>query len=241
MTSSAEKKRKTRAQVRADAERARRRRLLLIGGAVAAAVLVAAALIFTNRDSSNLPALKAVDAAGLANVPTAGRVIGNPGAPVHLVEYGDYQCPACASFSNEVFPILLSDYISTGKVTFEFRDLAFLGPDSQTAAQATACSIDQEGFWPYHNTIFANHYGENLGNLSKSRLLEMATLSNLDADKISKCLDDGTYVADVQAMTQEAHGLGLTSTPSFVLDGAVVQWQGWDALKQSIDNALASK
>jgi protein-disulfide isomerase len=241
MASSANVKRKTRAQMRADAEQARKRRLLLIGGAIVLAVIVAGALIWSNRGSSNLPGLHEADAAALANIPTDGRVIGDPNAPVHLIEYGDYQCPACASFQQSAFPQLLSDYIATGKVRFEFRDLAFIGDDSVTAAEAAACSIDQDGFWLYHDTIYGNHYGENLGNLSKSRLLKMAELSGLDADQISSCLDAGTTAADVQTMHQEAKQLGLTSTPSFVLNGEVVQWQGWDALQQQIDAALTQR
>lgn len=233
--------RKSRAQVRAEAESARRRRLALIGGAIALAVIVAGALIWTNRDSSSLPTLQVAEAAAFDDIPTDGRVIGDPNAPVHLVEYGDYQCPACASFSTQLFPELLSTYIATGQVSFEYRDLAFLGEDSVTAAQAAACSIEQDGYWRYHDTIFANHYGENLGNLSKSRLLQMAELSGLDRDQIASCLDDGTTAADVQAMHQEATNLGITSTPSFLVNGEVIQWQGLDALKQTLDAALANQ
>lgn len=240
MAASASTKRKSRAQVRADADRARKRRLYLIGGAIAVALIVAAGLIWSNRDSSNLPGLHEADAAALAGIPTDGRVIGDPDAPVHLIEYGDYQCPACASFSQTVFPNLLSDYIATGKVSFEFRDLAFIGDDSVTAAEAAACSIDQDGYWLYHDTIYANHFGENLGNLSKSRLLQMAKLSGLDQDEISSCIDAGTNLTEVQSMHQEASQLGLTSTPSFVLNGEVLPWQGWDAMKQAIDAALTS-
>lgn len=241
MATNTKSKRKTRAQVRAEAESARRRRLILIGGAIALAVIVAGALIWSNRDSSDLPTLHVAEAAALEGVPTDGRVIGDPNAPVHLVEYGDYQCPACANFSTQTFPALLSDYIATGQVSFEFRDLAFLGDDSVTAAEAAACAIDQDGFWPYHDTIYANHYGENLGNLSESRLLKMAELSGLDKDQLESCLDDGTYAADVQAMHQEATGLGVDSTPSFTLNGELIQWQGWDAMKQQIDAALANQ
>ena len=234
-------KRKTRAQVRAEADRAHKRRLFLIGGAIVLAVLVAGALIWSNRDSSNLPTLHVAEAAAFDGIPMDGRVFGDPNAPLPLVEYGDYQCPACASFSNQIFPELLSNYIATGQVSFEFRDLAFLGNDSVTAAQAAACAIPQDGFWPYHDTIYANHYGENLGNLSTSRLLQMAELSGLDRDQIESCLDDGTTAAEIQAMHQEATQLGVNSTPSFVLNGELIQWQGWDALKQTLDAALANQ
>lgn len=241
MASSRAAKRKTRAQVRAEAESARKRRYALIAVAVALAVIVAGALIWTNRDSSDLPTLSVAQASALEGIPAQGRVLGDPNAPLHLVEYGDYQCPACAVFSDQVFPELLSGYIATGKVSFEFRDLAFLGDDSVTAAQAAACSIEQDGFWLYHDTIYANHYGENLGNLSKSRLLQMAELSGLDRDQIASCLDDGATAQEVQAMHQEATSLGVNSTPSFVLDGELIQWQGWDAMKQALDAALANQ
>jgi protein-disulfide isomerase len=241
MATSASSKRKTRAQVRADAERARKRRIYLIGGAIALAVIVAAGLIWSNRDASDLPTLHVAEAAALESIPTDGRVIGDPDAPIRLVEYGDYQCPACASFSNQVFPELLSDYIATGQVSFEFRDLAFLGDDSVTAARAAACAVEQDGFWRYHDTIYANHYGENLGNLSESRLLKMAELSGLDRDRIASCLDDDATAAEVQAMHQEATELGVNSTPSFVLNGELIPWQGWDALKQTLDATLANQ
>jgi protein-disulfide isomerase len=241
MASQKTTKRKTRAQVRAEAEAARKRRMALIGGAIALAVIVAAALIWTSRDASDLPTLQVAEAAAIEGVPTNGRVIGDPDAPLHLVEFGDYQCPACAMFNTQIFPQLLSDYIATGKVRFEFRDLAFLGKDSVTAAEAAACAIEQDNFWLYHETIYANHYGENLGNLSKSRLLEMAELSGLDRDQIDACLGDGATSAEIQAMHQEATQLGVQSTPSFVLNGELIPWQGWDALKQTLDAALANQ
>lgn len=233
-------KRKTRAQVRAEAERARTRRLIVAAVIVAIAVIGGGALVWFTRDSSNLPGLHAADAAMLEGIPTNGRVIGDPNAPVHLIEYGDYQCPACADFHDQVFPQLLSNYVSTGKVQFEFRDMAFLGPDSITAAEAAACAIDQDAYWPYHDTIYANHFGENLGNLSKSRLSKMAELAGLDSGKINSCLKDGTTSTDVQNMRQEANNLGINSTPSFVLNGEVVRWTGWPGLQQAIDNVLAS-
>jgi len=240
MSASNSSKRKTRAQVRAEAERARTRRLIVAVVIVAIAVIGGGALVWFTRDSSNLPTLQAADAAMLEGLPTSGRVIGDPNAPVHLIEYGDYQCPACADFHDQVVPQLLSNYVADGKVSFEFRDMAFLGPDSITAAEAAACAIEQDAFWPYHDTIYGNHYGENLGNLSKSRLLKMADLAGLDSDKISTCLKDGTTSTDIQNMRQEASNLGINSTPSFVLNGEVVQWTGWPGLQQAIDNALAS-
>ena len=238
-TKNKQARRRSRAQVRADAERSKRRKVFILGGGIALAAIVAIGLILANRDSGSLPALQSVEAAELDSIPSDGRVLGDPDAPIHLIEYGDYQCPACAVFEQQVFPELVSDYIATGKVRFEFRDLAFLGDESMTAANAAACAIPQDGFWAYHKVIYGNHHGENLGNLSEKRLLEMAELAGLDAGQIGDCLDEGTTTAEVQAMRQEAASLGLSSTPSFVLNGTVIPWQGWDAMKQAIDAALA--
>lgn len=231
--------RQTRAQRRAEVARAKQRRRLMIGAGIAIALVAAIALIFTNRGGADLPDVQAVAAVDSA-IPSDGRTLGDPNAPVHLIEYGDYQCPACAAWDEQVFPQLVQEYVATGQVLFEFRDLAFLGDESTRAAEAAACAVDQDAFWPYHAAIYGNHHGENLGNFSKGRLLEMAEVAGLDRDAVESCLDDGTYADDVEAMGAEAAALGINSTPSFVLNGTVVPWQGYESLKVAIDAALNS-
>jgi protein-disulfide isomerase len=231
--------RQTRARQRAQAAQAKRRRTIMLGAGITIALVVAIALIATNRSGANLPELQTVAAADTA-LPTNGRTIGDPVAPVHLIEYGDYQCPACAAVDEQVIPQLLDEYVATGQVLFEFRDLAFLGQESTRAAEAAACAVDQDAFWPFHTTVYGNHHGENLGNLSKERLLQMAQLAGLDRNAMESCLDDGRYKAQVEAMAAEAAALGINSTPSFVLNGTVIPWQGYASLKGAIDAALAS-
>ena len=231
--------RQTRAQRRADAQRAKQRRTIMLVAGVAVALIAAVVLIFTNQGGANLPELRTVAAID-NDLPSEGRILGDPNAPVHLIEYGDYQCPACAAWDEQVLPRLVQEYVATGQVRFEFRDLAFLGTESTRAAEAAACAVDQDAFWPFHSAIYGNHHGENRGNLSKGRLLEMAELSGLDRDQMESCLDDGTYAAEVEAMGAEAAALGINSTPSFVLNGTVVPWQGYESLKAAIDAALAS-
>ena len=71
-----------------------------------------------------------------------------------MVEYADYQCPYCEKFFNNVWPDLKAKYVDTGEIKFIYQDFAFLGPDSNTAAEASHCAADQNKFWQYHDYLF---------------------------------------------------------------------------------------
>jgi protein-disulfide isomerase len=137
-----------------------------------------------------------------------------------------------------VTPQLVRDYVAAGKVRFEFRDYAFLGKDSTRAAEAAACALDQGKFWEYHETIFANHQGENVGAYSSGRLKEMAGFAGLDEAQFASCLDERAHEGEIAGMVEEARGLGISGTPSFVIDGELVGWRGYEDLRARIDAAL---
>jgi protein-disulfide isomerase len=237
---------------------ARQRRAWVFGGAIALAIVAALTLILVNRGGGgNASALPPV-VAGAAidpSIPLNGRILGDSSAPVTVVEWGDYQCPYCAQFAQQIQPRLIADYVATGKVKFEFRDFAFLdntlsiGSDGQVeasgdgesvrAAEAAACAADQGKFWIYHDTIYANHDGENEGTSSAERLAEMASLVGLDTTAFNQCLANQTHKTDVEQMFLERNNLGINSTPTFVVNGKVLQIGGYDDLKQAIDTALA--
>ncbi len=228
------------------ARRAARRRMLLVAGAIAAAVVLAVVLIVPNLpgDESDLPSIAAVTAPH-PGIQADGRTLGDPNAPVTVVEYGDYQCPGCGQFARDLEPRLVEEYVAAGLVRFEFRDYAFLdsrvdGNESQDAAAATFCAADQGAFWPYHATLYANQHGENQGAFTRGRLKEMAAGLGLNTDTFSSCLDDGTHQADVDASNRGADELGLSGTPSFVVNGQVIDYSGYDSIAAAIDAALAS-
>ena len=135
-------------------------------------------------------------------------------------------------------PQFINDYVATGKVLFEFRDLAFLGDESTQAAQAAGCALDQGKFWPFHDTVYANQVAENSGAFSKGRLQQMAQKANLDINVFNSCIDAQTHKNDVAAMVAEANKAGINSTPTFLVDGQKINYQGYDSLKAAIDAAL---
>jgi protein-disulfide isomerase len=251
--------RSARVQRKLDQQRAaKNRRLTILGSIAAVAIVVAGALILAGRDGGRggLPAIKAAAAEINSSIPQNGRVLGDPNAPVTVIEYGDYQCPACAQTATQIQPQLIADYVVTGKVKFEFRDFAFLdralsmgqggevtmskAGESVTTAQAASAAAAQGKFWAFHDIVYANHNGENQGAYSRDRLTEIAKLAGLDVDAFNKALDDQTYLPEVKSMYAEAVQLGINQTPSFVVNGKVMTISGYNDLKSAIDAALAA-
>jgi protein-disulfide isomerase len=118
---------------RADAERQRRQLLTILGAAVAAAVAVAVVLIVLNSREGDEVTGNTVDAGNGLRAPANeidggiarnGRLLGDPAAPVVVVEYADYQCPFCTGFGLTGLPQLLDDYVATGQVRLEYSHLS---------------------------------------------------------------------------------------------------------------------
>jgi protein-disulfide isomerase len=173
-----------------------------------------------------------------SGVPADGRALGDPNAPVTVIEYGDYQCPGCGTFAAEAQPRLIQDFVATGKVRLEFRDFAFLGDESGRAAEGAACAADQGQFWRYHNSLYLNQHGENKGAFKDKRLKELGTLLGLDAKQFNACLDKGTHAKAVTKMADEARAAGVTGTPSLFVNGKQISYRGYDSLAAEINAAL---
>jgi protein-disulfide isomerase len=217
----------------------RQRRLTILGGVVAVAVIAAVVLILLNRPATSGDDLALLASPIPAGVATDGRLLGDPAAPVTIIEYGDYQCPFCGVFAREEMPRLIDEFVATGQASFAYHDLAFLGQESVDAAEAAACADDQGAFWPMHKTIFANQAGENRGAFTPDRLRAMASGLGLDMAAHDACLAQDIHLEAVAAMADEARALGITSTPTFVVNGEVVPNAGYDNLRATINAALA--
>lgn len=105
---------------------------------------------------------------------------------------------------------------------FGYVHFAFLGDESQWAAEASECAADQGAFWEYHDLLFERHGGENEGAFAKENLKAFADDLGLDGAAFAECLDSGKYADLVQQETEAAQSLGVSSTPTFVVNGAPV-------------------
>jgi len=126
-------------------------------------------------------------------------------------------------------------------VRLGYWHVAFLGEESQWAAEASECAADQDKFWEYHDKLFASQNGENQGAFNKDNLKQFAADINLDTAAFNECLDSGKYTQAVQEQTGVANQLGVRSTPAFIINGVpVLGAQPFEAFQQVIEEALAS-
>ncbi|MXY37348.1 MAG: thioredoxin domain-containing protein [Cenarchaeum sp. SB0665_bin_23] len=183
---------------------------------LAAAVAVAGALIaytISMQDDTSMDIRTASLMSALTD--NASPVMGDPDAPIILVEFGDYQCHFCHQFFVNTKDRLVSNYIDTGKVVMMFKDFTIIGPDSISAAEGAHCAQEQDLYWEYHDTLYHNWDGENTGWASTDNLHSLAAEAGLDVDAWSACLYSGRYSDTVSSTSNDARALGITGTPSF--------------------------
>ena len=171
-------------------------------------------------------------------------ILGDPSAPITIVEFGDYQCHQCYNWFHNTKPAIVEDYIETGKANLVFVDLAFLGSDSPIAAQASYCAEDQEMYWEYHDVLYNFQDSKIDGGWANSeRLKAFASSLELDMDLFISCLDSGKYSKRVQYNIQQARDHGVRGTPGFFIVGPDGQEQlggaqPFSVFKQVLDKMI---
>ncbi len=172
-----------------------------------------------------------------------GNAMGDPNAPVKIVEYADFQCPYCQRFWQETEAKIISTYVETGKVYFESRSMgSFIGPESGAAAEAAYCAGDQGRYWEYHDLLYKNLLGENVGSFAEPNLLKFAQTLNLNMTQFKDCLSSGKYKDRIQQDYDDAVAAGVRGTPSFLINGKLVAGaQPFEVFQQEIDAALNAK
>jgi len=152
-------------------------------------------------------------------------ILGDPSAPITIVEFGDYQCEQCYAWFHNTKPTIVQDYIDTGKANLVFVDLAFLGRDSIPASMATYCAEDQEMYWEYHDMLYDFQEHVDNGWANSERLKAFASSLGLDMELFESCLDSGKYSKRVQYNIQQAREHGVRGTPGFFIVGPDGQQQ----------------
>ena len=150
--------------------------------------------------------------------------VGDVDAPVVMIEYADYRCPYCARFALETLPDL-QDLVDDGTLRIEFRDFVIFGEESHAVAVAARAAAQQgaEHGLAYQRAAFARSTAGQAA-LTRDDLVAIAEEVGVpDLDAFTGSLDDPGLAAAVDADTAEARSLGLSSTPTFLVNTAVVQ------------------
>ncbi len=163
---------------------------------------------------------------GTISTAMGSAILGDPSAPITIVEFGDYQCHQCYNWFHNTKPAITRDYIETGKANLVFVDMAFLGKDSPKAAQASYCAEDQGMYWNYHDLLYISQESKIDGGWANSERLKAFAFSlGLDMELFESCLDSGKYSKRVQYNTQQARDNGVRGTPGFFIVGPDGQQQ----------------
>jgi protein-disulfide isomerase len=217
---------------RADATAAARRKRLTILLAVlgAAAVVVVVAIVISSgggNDAKNRPeaAQKATGAIPgqkesgemLAGIQQKGIYLGNPSAPVRLVEFADLQCPFCREYSLQTMPQLVQDYVRSGKVRMEFRNLSFIGDDSVTAGRAAAAAGQQDKLWNFVDIFYFNQGEENSGYVTDDFLNKIWTAAGVDGTQAKTYADSPAALKPLAAANTLADQMSVQETPTILV------------------------
>jgi protein-disulfide isomerase len=169
--------------------------------------------------------------------PAREAVLGDPNAPLTIVEYSDFQCGFCARAALEIVPRIEDEFLTDGRAKLVFKHYAFEGQESILAAEAAECAGDQGEFWGYHDTLFANQADV----FNKPTLERFAEELGLDTTVFNECLESRKHQAKVN--NDRAFGCredDINSTPTFLVgDTKIVGAKGWDVFEAAIQQELA--
>ncbi len=151
--------------------------------------------------------------------------LGDPDAPILIVEFTDYQCPFCSRHSAETMPVIMQELIDTGRVRYQLKDFPLdqLHPDARQGATAARCAGEQDAYWEMHDALFENQAAWGQGGLTPSAIAEtfvgFASTLGLDTGAFSTCLADGRYDDLIEANFQEGAAEQVQGTPAFFIGG----------------------
>ena len=193
-----------------------RRNMLIVGGAAA----VGGAYALWPRDEPGLlPGVSAANAQGAAEIVDV--TLGDPDAPVKVVEYASFTCPHCAAFHADTFKDFRAQYIETGKVHFTYREV-FFDRYGLWAAMVARCA-GPERYFGVADLIYRNQSGwARAGDPAEvvAQLKRIGAQAGLGQAELDACLEDGaTAQALVEWYQANAASDGIRSTPSFLVDG----------------------
>ncbi|KKT28625.1 MAG: DSBA oxidoreductase [Candidatus Yanofskybacteria bacterium GW2011_GWA1_44_21] len=214
--------------------------IILSGSILAAAVMISSSLLYSREFDS-----------GKAQIAPENKIevsadddpyMGSDKAEVLIIEFSDFQCPYCRSFSEDTLPQLKKEYIDTGKARLVYRDFPLsFHAGAEPAAQAGQCAWDQGKFWEFHDTAFAEQAKQGNGTISfgVKEVKKWAATAGLNMTEFNSCFDSGKYREEVAKDFADGGKAGVSGTPTFFINGTrIVGAQPYEVFKSTIDREL---
>jgi protein-disulfide isomerase len=211
------------------AEAARRHRLLQlsVGGVFLAIIIVVVVIVIAGSggggdktaEPSNLREVAEVEKL-LTGIPQNATVLGKPGAPVKMFEYGDLQCPFCKENAENITPPIIESAVRKGEASLTFRNFIIIGPDSIPAGEAALAAGAQGKAWNFIELWYRNQGEENSGYVTEEFIESIGkgagipNLAQWNKERKSK-----KYKKQLEETTKQAEKIGFEGTPSFAVEG----------------------
>jgi len=175
-------------------------------------------------------------------------IIGNPDAPITIIEFSDFQCPFCARFYTQTLPLIYEEYIEPGKVKLVFRDypIQSIHPNAVPAAVASECANEQGKFKEMHDMLFEkqNEWSKQKTADALSLFSQYATKIQLEQEVFDSCLTSGKYIEEIRKDLDDGRDYGVSGTPGFFVGNDQIGYvelrgaQPFDSFKKIIDAQL---
>jgi len=175
-------------------------------------------------------------------------IIGDPHAPITIIEFSDFQCPFCARFNAQTLPAILDEYIEQGKVKLVFRDFPIqsIHPNALPASVAAECANDQNKFREMHDILFEkqNEWNKKETTEALSMFSQYASNIELDMEVFDSCLTSGKHIDEIKKDLEDGRDYGVTGTPGFFVGNEQIGFvelkgaQPFESFKKVIDAQL---
>jgi protein-disulfide isomerase len=208
-----------------------RNRILVILLVAAGGLLVVFALIrpgiqrATSTPSANDTPMVVITPRAI-NALVSETSMGSPDAKVKMDVWEDFQCSGCMVYSTKLEPQIIQTFVETGKIYYTFHFMPFIDGgtgESHQSANAAMCATEQGRFWDYHDTLFANWTGENVGDYADIRLVAYARQLGLDMVVFNKCFEANAYASQISQDAQAGSDKGVPPTPGIFVNGQKVK------------------
>jgi protein-disulfide isomerase len=168
----------------------------------------------------------------------AGYIKGSGSAPVEITEYADYQCPFCQTFATLQMPTIEERLINTGRLRWRYRDFPLqMHPFARLAAHSAACADEQGKYWQQHDRIYQGQSEWSAASNAAGDFRRYAQAAGLDLDRYDACMKSGRFAGRIQADYNSGVALGVTSTPTLVVNGRLYRGRfDSDAVTKLVDS-----
>ena len=173
--------------------------------------------------------------------------LGEPDAPVTVVGFGDFKCPACKAWGEKMFPELIKDYVETGKVKFSYINVLFHEEESKLGSLAAESVFEQNPniYWDFHKELFKEQPSQNHDALwiTPDKILEVAKkFPSIDVEKVKMDIEQQSAIKEVDKDSELVEEFKVEQTPSIMVNGTMLEDPfDYEKIKNLIEEELEGK